>query len=57
MAYQISCPCGLQIAALDDDFVETVNAHLQAEHGRTYASNEIMMMALPVPDRVVTERS
>lgn len=54
MAYQLNCPCGAMIASHDDTFVADVQAHLASQHpGRTYSANEIMMLAQPVPDRVV----
>lgn len=54
MAQQLNCPCGTQIAALDDEFLAQVHQHLADQHpGRSYSDAEIMMMAMPVPDRVV----
>ncbi len=54
MAYNLRCPCGESITALEDDFVPKVQAHLAAEHpGRNYSETEIMMMAMTVPDRAV----
>lgn len=54
MAYNLHCPCGESITELDDNFVDTVQAHLAAEHpGREYSETEIMMMAMSVPDRAV----
>ena len=54
MAYQLNCPCGAMIAAPNSTFVATVQAHLASMHpGREYSENEIMMLALPVPDRIV----
>ena len=56
MAYQLNCPCGAMIVDLDDTFVATVQAHLASAHpGREYGENEIMMLALPVPDRLVDD--
>lgn len=52
MALQLTCPCGVRIAAPNDQFVDEVNAHLAAEHGRTYSPDQITMMAITVPDRV-----
>jgi len=52
VAYSLRCPCGLSITAPDDTFVETVQAHLAAEHpGREYSENEIFAFAMPIPDR------
>ncbi|WP_222114159.1 hypothetical protein [Gordonia paraffinivorans] len=54
MAYNLRCPCGESITALEDDFVAKVQAHLAAEHpGREYTETEIMLMAMTVPDRAV----
>ncbi len=56
MAYNLRCPCGESITALEDDFVPPkVQAHLASEHppGRDYSETEIMMMAMTVPDRAV----
>ena len=54
MAYSLRCPCGTTITALEELFVPEVQKHLASEHpGRTYSENEIMMMALPAPDRLV----
>ncbi|GAB45800.1 hypothetical protein GOTRE_130_00570 [Gordonia terrae NBRC 100016] len=54
MAYNLRCPCGESITALETDFVPAVQAHLAAEHpGRDYSETEIMMMAMTVPDRSV----
>jgi hypothetical protein len=56
MAYQLNCPCGAMIADLDERFIGTVRAHLASAHpGRDYSDNEIMMISLPVPDRIVGE--
>ena len=56
MAYSLRCPCGTTITYYDEGFVAKVQEHLAAEHpGRTYGENEIMMMALPAPDRLVVE--
>lgn len=52
MALQLTCPCGVRIAAPEDDFVGEVNAHLADEHGRTYGPDQITVMAMTVPDPV-----
>lgn len=58
MAYRLTCPCGTHITSYDDDFVADVQAHLTAEHpGRTYTEDEIMTMALPVSDKLVTPKN
>ena len=57
MAYQLNCPCGEMIAAVDEDFIDAVVSHLASAHpGRSYTENEIMMLAMPIPDRVVHTR-
>ena len=57
MAYQLNCPCGEMIAAVDEDFIDAVGFHLVSAHpGRSYTENEIMMLAMPIPDRVVHTR-
>lgn len=54
MAYQLNCPCGDMIVALADGFIPAVVAHLADKHpSRHYSDNEIMMLALPIPDRAV----
>ena len=54
MAYQLNCPCGTMIVAADDDLVPAVREHLRLVHpGRSYSAGEIMMLAMPVPDRIV----
>jgi hypothetical protein len=56
VAYSLRCPCGLTITAPDDTFVETVQAHLTAEHpGRDYSENEILAFAMPIPDRPTSD--
>lgn len=54
MAYQLICPCGTNITAFDNDFVDEVQAHLAADHpGRNYSADDIMTMAMPVSDKLV----
>ena len=52
MAKMLTCPCGEQLVGrTDDEFVTTVDAHLQAAHeGRTYPASMILQMAQTVPD-------
>lgn len=52
MGKVLMCPCGEQLVGrTDDDFVSTVDAHLQAAHaGRTYPASMILQMAQPFPD-------
>jgi hypothetical protein len=47
MKTRLSCPCGTQINAEDEDtLVEEVQAHLAAEHpGREYDREMILFMA------------
>jgi hypothetical protein len=57
VAYQLTCPCGVSIVDRDEEFPIAVNAHLEGEHpGRTYADDLIMMMAVKVPDHLLTRR-
>ncbi|MGQ4618583.1 hypothetical protein [Nocardia sp. R7R-8] len=57
MAYQLNCPCGTMIVTADDDLVPAVQEHLRPTHpGRSYSAEEIMMLAMPVPDRVLDTR-
>lgn len=51
MAKLLTCPCGEQIIASDDQIVDEVNGHLAAKHeGRTYPAEAILAMASDVPD-------
>lgn len=57
MAHQLTCPCGEVIADLDATFVDSVQRHLTEKHpNRDYTPDEIMFMAIPIPDRLVADR-
>lgn len=45
------------IAGLESTFIDTVRSHLADLHpGREYSADEIMFMAMPIPDRVIEGR-
>jgi predicted small metal-binding protein len=44
---RLTCPCGEVIRGADEDeLVSEAEAHLAAEHGRTYTREEILFIAL-----------
>lgn len=54
MAKQLNCPCGAMIISRDDEHLENVRAHLASEHpGREYSDNEINLISMDVPDRLL----
>ena len=54
MAKMLTCPCGEQIIARDDEIVTKANAHLEAQHeGRTYPDDMILAMTIDMPDSVL----
>jgi hypothetical protein len=51
MAFRLTCPCGEQLQGRrEEDLVAAATAHLEAAHQRHYSSEEIMFMAISVPD-------
>ncbi|WP_158604485.1 hypothetical protein [Nocardioides mangrovicus] len=55
MALRLSCPCGARLfGRTGDDLVTEVRLHLEADHAsRQYQDDEILSMAVPIPDRLL----
>ncbi|MGY3555419.1 DUF1059 domain-containing protein [Williamsia sp. R60] len=54
MALRVTCPCGEMMYGLTDDaVVSSTQAHLDTVHQRSYSRDEIMFMAVKIPDRLL----
>lgn len=51
MAYRLSCPCTkLMFGRTEAEIVEVSAAHAREVHSRDYTAEEIMFMAVTVPE-------
>lgn len=51
MAYRLNCPCGAVIFGTDDaDIIRTGTVHAEDVHGRSYAPEQVMFLAVRIPD-------
>lgn len=56
MAYRLTCPCGETFYGREEaDIVTSATAHLTDVHQRAYSPDEIMFMAITIPDRLLPE--
>lgn len=54
MAFRLTCPCGYVLYGREeDDLVRSATSHLDTQHGRTYSREDIMFMAIRIPERLL----
>jgi hypothetical protein len=54
MPFRLTCPCGEVLHGREeDDLVHAATSHLDAQHGRSYSREDIMFMAITIPERLM----